>query len=872
MVTGGILLMSKNDVKTYIKGLGYCGFGIGANSAEVDVKDGKILRIRPMQYDKKYKPEDMNPWKLESHGKVFESKMRSLLPPFSIVYKKRAYSPNRVLYPLKRVDWNPEGDRNTQNRGKSKFVRISWDEATDLIAKEIKRQYKEYGNYSILAQGDGHGETKAIHGPHGCQMRLLNLMGGCTLQARNPDSWEGWYWGAKHVWGQDPVGQGRQANLWKDVSDNTKMLLYWGADPETTTWGWGGQQASRLCYWFSELGIKSVFISPDLNYAAAVHADKWIPVLPNTDSALQVAIAYVWITENTYDKEYLKTHSIGFDKFKSYVLGENDGIPKTPNWASKICSVPSRTIKALARKWAKEATTIAHCNGGSFIRSSYSHEPGRLEVCLLAMQGLGKPGQAQLKFIEWQQYGLSDLNPAPRSVAVPGVSGCYTGWKYQFNEGQQFIPKTLIPKAILSDANKEPISWYGHTCSGFPREDQFIEYQYPVEDGGSELHMIWTDSPCWTTCWNGGNQMIEALRSSKIEFVLAQHPWLENDCLFADIILPINTKFEETDMGVDTQGGNFNTIFYEGQCIESRGESKSDYEAVCEVAKKLGMYEKYTKGKTLEDMIKDGYDKSGVTDLVSYEEFREKEYYVVPIAEGWEDDKPGFSKFYKDPKANPLTTSSGLLEFYSEDLADVFPDDKERTPVPQFIPYGESHQESLLHPRSKKYPFLIVSNHPRWRVHANMDDISWLREIPTCKVEGPDGYLYEPVWINPVDAERLGLKNGEVAKIYNERGFVLGGVYVTERIMPGAIYQDHGTRLDPIVAGESDRSGANNLICPTNTTSKNCPGEVTSGYLVNIEKADLETLRKEHQEAFNRKYNPSTGVCIESWIEEGDNK
>ena len=288
-----------DNEKTTIKGLGMCSFGIGANVANIDVKNGRIVRVRPLHFDEKYTPEQMNPWKITARGKTFEPTMKSLLPPLSLAYKKRAYSPNRIRYPMKRVDWDPDGERNPQNRGKSGFVRISWDEAAELVAKEIKRVHKEYGPTAILCQADGHGETKSIHGPHGCQTRLLAMMGGYTLQARNPDSWEGWYWGSKHVWGQDPVGQGEQTNLWKDVSENTEMLMFWGGDPETTTWGWSGQQASRICYFWSEIGIKTIYICPDLNYGAAVHADKWIPILPNTDAAMQFAIAYTWITEGT---------------------------------------------------------------------------------------------------------------------------------------------------------------------------------------------------------------------------------------------------------------------------------------------------------------------------------------------------------------------------------------------------------------------------------------------------------------------------------------------------------------------------------------------------------------------------------------------
>jgi trimethylamine-N-oxide reductase (cytochrome c) len=187
-------------------------------------------------------------------------------------------------------------------------------------------------------------------------------------------------------------------------------------------------------------------------------------------------------------------------------------------------------------------------------------------------------------------------------------------------------------------------------------------------------------------------------------------------------------------------------------------------------------------------------------------------------------------------------------------------------PYPRFVPFGESHQESLLHPRSENFPYLIVSNHPRWRVHAQLDDVTWLREIPTCKVTGPDGYQYEPVWLHPGDAEKKGIRNGDIVKISNDRGWVLGGAYVTERIMPGVVYQDHGARLDPIITGESDRSGANNLICPTMITSKHCPGEVTSGFLVNIEKTDLATLARQYPEAFSRDYVKGTGVNIMNWI------
>jgi len=648
-------------------------------------------------------------------------------------------------------------------------------------------------------------------------------------------------------------------NVMPDIAKNTELLLFWGCDPEATPWGFDGQLASRLCYWFTELGIKSVYICPDLNYGAAVHADKWIPIRPNTDAALHLAIAYVWITEGTYDKDYVATHTVGFDKFEEYVLGKEDGTPKTPEWAAEITGIPSRTIKALARMWASKITSIAHSNGGPYIRGPYSTEPARLEALLLAMQGLGKPGANQVKMIEWGFDNQQKHNPLPHPLFIPVLHEAHRGGRQRITDvPRQFIPKNLVHDAILNP----PISWYGTTICRDPVEQQFIKYMYPAE-GCPEIHMIWTDTPSWITCWNDGNGYIKALRSPKIEFILAQHPWLENDCLFADIILPSNTKFEVEDIGVDVLSGQFNVIYPDAKCIEPRGESKSDYEIVCMIAEKLGLLEEYTDGKSVQDWIKLGFDTSGVADYISFEELKEKGYWVIPTDPGWEKERPGLIGFYEDPENNPLTTPSGKIEFYSERLAKHFPDDKERPPVPHWIPYGESHQESLLHPRAKKCPLLIVSNHSRWRVHSQHDDMTWLREIPMCKVKGSDGYYYEPLWIHPVDAVARGIESGDVVRIYNERGGVLGGACVTERIMPGVVYQDHGARYDPIVPGELDRGGAINTIAPHNRTSKNATGMAVSGFLVEVERVNLGELMKKYPEAFKRPYHPAAGLCME---------
>ena len=156
-------------------------------------------------------------------------------------------------------------------------------------------------------------------------------------------------------------------------------------------------------------------------------------------------------------------------------------------------------------------------------------------------------------------------------------------------------------------------------------------------------------------------------------------------------------------------------------------------------------------------------------------------------------------------------------------------------------------------------------------MHAQGDDITWCRELPTGKVRGFDGYQYEPVWVNPGDAAARGIQDGDIVKIYNERGIVLGGAYVSERVMPGAVSMDHGARYDPIVPGEIDRGGVINTITPHNITSKNATGMAVSSFLVEVEKvtpAMMEEWKKQHPEAFARPYDSGAGLRFDAWIKQ----
>ena len=264
------------------------------------LKTVKIVRIRPMHWDWKYTKEEVDPWKIEARGQVLEQPMKAYVTYLRSSFKKSIYSPNRVLYPLKRVDWEPGGDpakMNTQNRGKSKYKRITWDEATDIIASEITRIKEKYGPFAIMVNDWTHTPSaKVVHDQLSEQKILLGYIGGSTILTATPTSWEGWYWGAGHINGVNggptlgPCGA-----LHYNVANYTDVLVHIAGDVERSLSGPFSRYHSALMQFYKKIGIKHIHINPEYNPTAAMTKGKWIPILPQTDSTLYLAIIYTWL-------------------------------------------------------------------------------------------------------------------------------------------------------------------------------------------------------------------------------------------------------------------------------------------------------------------------------------------------------------------------------------------------------------------------------------------------------------------------------------------------------------------------------------------------------------------------------------------------
>ena len=187
-------------------------------------KDGKIVRMTPIDLTE----EDGASWTIEAKGQKLTPPRKTTLAPHGQNAKSIVYSPDRLLYPMKRVDFDPNGERNPQNRGKSGYVRISWDEAIKIVTDEIKRQKREYGPGAITFSHGSHHTWGNVGYYLSALFRFANAV-GMTRIHHNPDSWEGWYWGAVHHWGYTlRVGQSETYGTVEDCLQNCDMIVSLG--------------------------------------------------------------------------------------------------------------------------------------------------------------------------------------------------------------------------------------------------------------------------------------------------------------------------------------------------------------------------------------------------------------------------------------------------------------------------------------------------------------------------------------------------------------------------------------------------------------------------------------------------------------------
>ncbi|MGA2109806.1 MAG: molybdopterin-dependent oxidoreductase [Syntrophorhabdales bacterium] len=830
----------------------------------VYVRDGKIVRITPIDFDDKDAPS----WTIFARGKSFTPPRRTTISPHAQVFKSMIYSPDRLLYPMKRIDFDPKGERNPNKRGISGYERITWEAALDIVADEIKRVKGVHGPGAIL-NGSGSHHLWGILGYWlSARLRFFNNI-GWTPVGHNPDSWEGWYWGAMHHWGQSMhLGAPESYGTVEDCLKECEMVVFWSSDPEATSGVYAAFEGTVRRQWLKELGITMVHIDPFYNHTAALFGGKWLAPRPATGNALALAIAYVWITEDLYDKAYVADRTVGFDQWKSYILGEEDGTPKTPEWQEGESGIPAKDVRALARLWGRKKTYLAAgglSGFGGACRDATGNEWARSMVCLMAMQGLGKPG---INMGSAQQGTPIDTGFYFPGYAEGGLSGDLAGTAsgvalYQrmpqlasMNTVYQEVPRLRIPEAILD----------GHTHGYFTDsktiEGQFRQYRYPAP-GYSPVRMYYKygGSHMGTMCET--NRYARMYGSADLEFVVNQSIWFEGEARFADIILPACTNFERWDISEFANCGgyiqhsfnqcNHRVAVMQHKCIEPLGESRSDFRIFLELAKRLGFSAMFSEGVTEIDWCKRLFDATDLPTEISWKDFLTKGYYVVPAPKEAERAPVSFRAFAEDrlkdtPEIAPLPadyteqtfrglqTQSGKLEFVCSSLKRFDPDDPERPVMTKYIPAWEGHHTKELFDR---YPLQLITPHPRFSFHTMGDGKqSWLNEIGDHRV-CVDGYYYWIVRINSKDANARGIEEGDLVKVFNDRGVVVCAARITERVRPGTVHSYEGSAVyDPMgePGSSPDRGGCVNILTPSRPIIQKSHSIAANSCLVEVEK------------------------------------
>ncbi|MCW5851539.1 MAG: molybdopterin-dependent oxidoreductase [Anaerolineae bacterium] len=711
--------------------------------------------------------------------------------------RMQVLGPDRLKYPMKRAHWTPGGGDKSL-RGRDTWLRISWDEALNLVAGEIKRIKESYGNGAIL------GEVNA-----GME-RTLALYGGYATS-----------WGSTS-WGTWPDVGPAMAGPYGDSYSNTgndrlrlrqsKLIIVWGANP---AWTSGGNPAYNYLQ-AKKAGAKFIFIDPFYNESAQVLADEWIPIRPATDIALLLGMAYVMITEDSktnplIDWDFLNRCTVGFDKdhmpagadpkanFRDYVLGTYDGKPKDPRWASEICGVLPEKIHELAIEYATtHPTTII--NGGTTTRVHRAEDTAQAFMTLACMAGnIGLPGAG---------VGLSVHNRGGNAGPSLVTSGG-TGVQALKNNIDIRLNQNELWDAVLS----------GHYTAG------------KGDSRKVDIRMVYYDARSTLNQKPGATKGIRAHRE-KLEFVVAQAYALTTQAKFADIILPVTTPWEK-EGGFLT--GNREILIFYSKVTEPLFEARDDLWIAKEIGKRLGVdvaqidpisdkqkiFNQLMGAKVMKP------DGSGMETLVTITDSDIKEWGVqgkpqpgrISVADFKArgvyqvERKPGdrlgfteFEKFRQDPAAAPRETPSKKIEIHCKTLADKITAYgwTVKSPLPVYQRIEEGYEDTFYDWDNKvkgDYPLQMYTIHYRRRAHSNFDNVSWLREA-----------FHQPVIMNPTDAEARGIQDGEVVKVSSRHGTVLRPVYLTNRMMPGVVTLGEGAWIELDEATGYDTAGNTNIL------------------------------------------------------------
>ena len=690
-------------------------------------------------------------------------------------YLRRQYHPDRLLHPLRRVG----------KRGEGKFVRVSWAEALDLVASEMRRVREAYGPGGLFVPY-GTGSYSQTTGSHVAR-RLMNVAGGC-LGIWNSYSWAAINVATPTVYGTLTTGNQRQDWL------NAKMILMWGWNPAEMRDGTNSDYFIKLA---RERGARVVCIDPRHSLSAAALADEWVPIRPGTDAAMMTAMAHVIVTEGLHDVEFVRSHCVGFDgtqmppgcegeeSYRDYLLGTRDGVPKTPAWAEPITAVPAATIARLAREYATRIPGVLY-QGYGMQRRAYGEQVVRAGCVLAALVGnVGIPGG-------WAS-GLGNQ--------APDGGPFWTLFPTGENPFGAAIPCFLWTEAVLRGremGEEDGVVFSGTVARGRDAAALFdgAATSAPSRRLDSDVKLIYAVATNALVNQHANvNRTAAILKDeSKVEFLVVQDNFLTPTARFADLVLPACTQFET--WGVEDGWKYGDEVILQPKLVEPPGECRSDYRIGAEIARRLGVEEAFSEGRDERgwvDWVLDRFRETRFPDLPSLDELLERNVgvWANPVSR----PAVAFEEFRRDPEKHPLGTLSGKIEIFSKTLLQ-----KGRPEEIPAVPKYVQEWESPFSPEAEACPLQVIGHHTLHRVHSTHDNNDWLEEA-----------FPQRVFLNPLDAEARGIADGDEVRVFNARGAVRLSCRITPRILPGVVDIPQGAWWTPDERGEDRRGNVNVL-------------------------------------------------------------